>query len=64
MPLVHNRERKLETSSKLSLGKTGLGAGAKPEAGKAAADAHKDVSEFNFETALELLEHCRSNLPQ
>ncbi|MCK6389452.1 MAG: cell division protein FtsZ [Azonexus sp.] len=29
-------------SSKLSLGKTGLGAGAKPEAGKAAADAHKD----------------------
>ena len=29
-------------SSKLSLGKTGLGAGAKPEAGKAAADAHRD----------------------
>mgnify|MGYP000054638788 FL=1 len=24
----------------------------------------KAVSEFNFETALELLEHCRSNLPQ
>ena len=30
------------TSTKLSLGKTGLGAGAKPEAGKAAADAHRD----------------------
>jgi cell division protein FtsZ len=29
-------------SSKLSLGNTGLGAGAKPEAGKAAADAHRD----------------------
>ena len=29
-------------SSKLSLGKTGLGAGAKPEAGQAAAEAHKD----------------------
>jgi cell division protein FtsZ len=29
-------------SSKLSLGKTGLGAGAKPEAGKMAADAHRD----------------------
>jgi cell division protein FtsZ len=29
-------------ASKLSLGNTGLGAGAKPEAGKAAADAHRD----------------------
>lgn len=29
-------------SSKLSLGKTGLGAGAKPEAGKSAAEAHRD----------------------
>jgi cell division protein FtsZ len=29
-------------SAKLSLGKTGLGAGAKPEAGKMAADAHRD----------------------
>lgn len=29
-------------TSKLSLGKTGLGAGAKPEAGQAAAEAHKD----------------------
>jgi cell division protein FtsZ len=29
-------------SSKVSLGKTGLGAGAKPEAGKMAAEAHKD----------------------
>ncbi len=29
-------------SSKLSLGKSGLGAGAKPEAGKMAADAHRD----------------------
>jgi cell division protein FtsZ len=29
-------------SSKLSLGNTGLGAGAKPEAGKAAAENHRD----------------------
>ena len=29
-------------SSKLSLGKTGLGAGAKPEAGQAAAESHRE----------------------
>jgi cell division protein FtsZ len=38
-------------SSKLSLGKTGLGAGAKPEAGKAAADAHRDEIRATLEGA-------------
>ena len=38
-------------SSKLSLGKTGLGAGAKPEAGRAAADAHRDEIRATLEGA-------------
>jgi cell division protein FtsZ len=38
-------------SSKLSLGKSGLGAGAKPEAGKAAADAHRDEIRATLEGA-------------
>ena len=38
-------------SSKLSLGKTGLGAGAKPEAGKMAADAHRDEIRATLEGA-------------
>ncbi len=38
-------------ASKLSLGKSGLGAGAKPEAGKAAADAHRDEIRAQLEGA-------------
>lgn len=38
-------------SSKLSLGKTGLGAGAKPEAGQAAADAHREEIRASLEGA-------------
>uniref|UniRef100_Q47AA9 Cell division protein FtsZ n=1 Tax=Dechloromonas aromatica (strain RCB) TaxID=159087 RepID=Q47AA9_DECAR len=38
-------------ASKLSLGKTGLGAGAKPEAGQAAADAHRDEIRATLEGA-------------
>jgi cell division protein FtsZ len=38
-------------SSKLSLGKTGLGAGAKPEAGQAAAESHRDEIRASLEGA-------------
>ncbi len=38
-------------ASKLSLGKSGLGAGAKPEAGKAAAEAHRDEIRAQLEGA-------------
>ncbi|MBL8431866.1 MAG: cell division protein FtsZ [Dechloromonas sp.] len=38
-------------ASKLSLGTTGLGAGAKPEAGQAAADAHRDEIRASLEGA-------------
>ena len=38
-------------SAKLSLGNTGLGAGAKPEAGKAAADAHREDIRTRLEGA-------------
>ena len=38
-------------TSKLSLGTTGLGAGAKPEAGQAAADAHRDEIRASLEGA-------------
>ncbi|MDX9944533.1 MAG: cell division protein FtsZ [Azonexus sp.] len=38
-------------NSKLSLGKTGLGAGAKPEAGKAAAEDHRDEIRASLEGA-------------
>ena len=38
-------------TSKLSLGKTGLGAGAKPEAGQAAAEAHKEEIRATLEGA-------------
>ena len=39
------------SASKLSLGKTGLGAGAKPEAGQAAAEAHRDEIRASLEGA-------------
>lgn len=38
-------------ASKLSLGKSGLGAGAKPEAGKAAAEAHREEIRAQLEGA-------------
>ncbi|QKV55895.1 MAG: cell division protein FtsZ [Dechloromonas sp.] len=38
-------------SSKLSLGKTGLGAGAKPEAGQAAAESHREEIRASLEGA-------------